>query len=169
MKTIADLSTRSGLILSVRSASEADEAALSAFFDKVSDEDRRFRFFSAGEHVSHEQLHPLIHVDHFRSESFLAFDKSSGELIGSALLACDGALDTGEVAVSIRRDYKGRGVGWALLDFLGEQAQSRGVRRVVAIESRNNHAAIELEREKGFTPEPFEGDPTLIILSKTFR
>lgn len=163
------LSTRSGIALSVRAASEADEAALSAFFDQVSDEDRRFRFFAAAEHVSHEQLDPLIHADHFQSESFLAFDAATGVLAASALLACDKAMDTAEIAVSIRSDYKGKGVGWALLDFLGQQASARGVRRVIAIEARDNHAAIELEREKGFTPEAFEGDPTLVILSKTYR
>ena len=168
MTSLTELATRSGIALDVRAATEADEAALSALFDQVSDEDRRFRFFTASEHVSHEQLDPLIHADHFTSESFLAFDKASGELVASALLACDAKLDTGEIAVSIRSDYKGKGVGWALLDFLGQQAQGRGVRRVIAIESRDNHAAIELEREKGFTPEPFEGDPTLVILSKTF-
>ncbi len=163
------LSTRSGLTLNVRPAREADEAALAAFFDSVSDEDRRFRFLAAADHVSHAQLDPLIHADHFQSESFLAFDSADNQLVGSALLACDKAMDTGEIAVSIRSDYKGKGVGWALLDFLGGEAQARGVRRVIAIESRDNHAAIELEREKGFTPEPFEGEPTLVILSKTFK
>jgi len=163
------LSTRSGLTLSVRAASEADEAALAAFFDSVSDEDRRFRFFAAAEHVSHEQLDPLIHADHFQSESFLAFDTASGDLVASALLACDKAMDTGEIAVSIRSDYKGKGVGWALLDFLGQEARTRGLRRVIAIEARDNHAAIELEREKGFVPEPFEDDLSLVILSKSFR
>ncbi|OCC22451.1 GCN5 family acetyltransferase [Croceicoccus estronivorus] len=168
MTAQTELATRSGVTLEVRPATEADEAALTALFDNVSDEDRRFRFFTAGEHVSHEQLAPLIHVDHFTSESFLAFDKAGGALVASALLACDSKLDTGEIAVSIRSDYKGKGVGWALLDFLGQEAQRRGVRRVIAIESRDNHAAIELEREKGFVPEEFDGDPTLVILSKTF-
>lgn len=144
----ARLATRSGLAIDVRPATEADEPALAAFFDRVSDDDRRFRFFTAGEHVSHEQLAPLIHADHFRSESFLGFDAASGELVASALLACDAALDTGEVAISIRQDYKGRGVGWALLDFLGEEAQRRGLRRVIAIEARDNHAAIELNARK---------------------
>lgn len=163
------LATRSGLALDVRPATEADEPALAAFFDKVSDDDRRFRFFTAGEHVSHEQLAPLIHADHFRSESFLGFDAATGELAASALLACDARLDTGEVAISIREDYRGKGLGWALLDFLGSEAQRRGLRRVIAIESRDNHAAIELEREKGFVPETYDSDPTLVILSKTFR
>jgi acetyltransferase len=168
MTSHTELATRSGIVLTVRPAVEADEAALHALFDKVSDEDRRFRFFTAGEHVSQEQLQPLIEVDHFTSESFLAFDKTNGELVASALLACDSKLDTGEIAVSIRSDYRNKGVGWALLDFLGQEAQNRGVRRVIAIESRDNHAAIELEREKGFTPEAFDSDPTLVVLSKIF-
>ena len=169
MSTPAQLVTRSGIRLSVRPVTAADEAALAAFFDAVSDEDRRFRFFSASEHVSHEQLEPLLHADHFSSESFLAFDEASEELVASAQLASDAQRDTGEIAVSIRSDYKGKGVGWALLDFLAEEARTRGVRRVIAIESRDNHAAIELEREKGFTPEPFDDDPTLVVLSKTLR
>ncbi|MBU6269260.1 MAG: GNAT family N-acetyltransferase, partial [Sphingomonadales bacterium] len=99
--TQTDLTTRTGMVLSVRPAGEADAPALTAFFDRVSDEDRRFRFFAAAAHVSHDQLDALIHADHFRSESFLAFDTANGELVASALLACDNALDTAEVAVSI--------------------------------------------------------------------
>ena len=168
MTATISLATRSGLSLSVRPATEADEPALTAFFDQVSDEDRRFRFFSASHHVSHAQLEPLIHADHFRSESFIAFNPA-GELVASALLACDSRLDTAEIAVSIRADSKGNGIGWALLDFLGQEAERRGVRRVISIESRDNHATIELEREKGFVPEPFDGDPTLVVLSRTTR
>lgn len=163
------LTTREGVVLDVRPATEADEAALTTFFDSVSEQDRRFRFFAAGEHVSHDQLDPLLHADHFRSESYIAFDHVTGELVASGLLACDGKMDTGEVAVSVRADYRGRGVGWALLDLLAREAERRGVRRVISIESRDNHAAIEVERDKGFTPEAFEGDPTLVVLSKTFR
>jgi len=163
------LKTRSGLAIDVRAATEADEAALTALFDRVSDEDRRFRFFTAANHVSHNQLEPLIHADHFRSESFLGFDASNGALVATGLLACDAALDTAEVAISIDEAYKGKGVGWAMLDMLSNEAQRRGVRRVMAIESRDNHAAIELEREKGFTPSAIEGDPSIVMLSKTFR
>lgn len=166
--SLVQLNTRSGVVISVRPATAKDEAALTTFFSKVNEEDRRFRFFAAGDQVSHEQLEPLINADHFSSESFLGFDSTTGELIASALLACDKNLDTGEIAVSIHGDYRGKGVGWAMLDFIGQEAQRRGVRRVIAIESRENHAAIELEREKGFVPEPFDGDPTLVILSKTF-
>lgn len=169
MTTTLTLATRSGIDISVRPAAESDKDALAAFFDQVSDEDRRFRFFSAAAHVCDRQLEPLIHADHFRSESFLGFDAGNGELVGSALLVCDAAMDTAEIAVSIRSDYRGKGVGWALLDLVSREAERRGVRRVIAIEARDNHAAIELEREKGFRPEAFEGDPSLVVLAKTFR
>jgi acetyltransferase len=65
--------------------------------------------------------------------------------------------------------YRGKGVGWAMLGLLAQEAQHRGVRRVISIESRDNHAAIELEREKGFVPEAVEGDPSLVVLSRSFR
>lgn len=169
ISTMTRLSTRSGLDLNVRPATEADELALSDFFDHVSDEDRRFRFLTAAKHLSHAQLDPLLHADHFRSESFLAFDADTGDLIASALLACDNKLDTAEVAISVRQDFRGKGAGWALLDMLAQEAERRGARCVCSIESRDNHAAIELEREKGFIPMSVDGEPALVMLAKTFR
>ena len=65
--------------------------------------------------------------------------------------------------------HRGKGIGWTMLDLLAEEAERRGCRRAISIESRDNHAAIDLEREKGFKPKAFEGDPTLVVLSKTFR
>lgn len=169
LETLTQLGTRTGVVLAVRPVTEADEPALAVFFDAVSDEDRRFRFFSAAAHISHEQLEPLIHADHFRSESYLAFDRVNGDLVASGLLACDNALDTAEIAVSVRGSRKGEGIGWAMLDYLASEAERRGARRAISIESRSNHAAIEVERDKGFVPEPFDGDPTLVVLAKTFR
>jgi len=166
--TATTLTTRTGLVLTVRQATEADAPALEALFERVSAEDRRFRFFNGAVHVGVDQLDPLLHADHVHSESWLAFG-ADGELVASALLACDAALDTAEVAVSIASARRGQGVGWGLLDLLAREAEARGVRRVIAIEDRANHAAIELEREKGFVPEPFDGDPTLVVLSRTFR
>lgn len=163
-----ELVTRDGLVLAVRAAFAEDEAILEAFFDKVSAEDRRFRFLAASKHTGHDQLVALTHVDHWRTESFLAFERSSGELIASAMLACDARMDTGEIAVSVRNDYRGRGVAWTLLDLLAEAARQRGLARVISIEDRDNHAAIALEREKGFTAHGIDGDPHLVMLEKRF-
>ena len=163
-----DMTTREGVMLSVRSAFAEDEAVLEAFFDQVAAEDRRFRFLTAVQHLGHDQLQPLTHVDHWRTESFLAFDKATGNLVASAMLACDAQMYTGEIAISVRADYRGRGVGWTVLDLLASEAQRRGLKRVISIEDRDNHAAIELEREKGFTAHGVDGDPHLVMLEKRF-
>lgn len=163
-----EMTTRDGVVLSIRPAFAEDEPALEEFFDKVSDEDRRFRFLSAQKHVGHEKLELLTHVDHWKTESFLGFDKASGELVASALLACDAQMDCGEVAVSIRQDYRGRGVAWTILDHVGQEARRRGLKRVISIEDRANHAAIELERERGYSAHAFDGDPHLVLLEKRF-
>lgn len=164
-----ELTTRTGLILDVRPAYAEDEALLEQFFARVSEEDRRFRFLAAASrHVGHDQLMSLTHVDHWRTESFLGFDRATGALIASAMLACDAAMDTGEVAISIRRDFRGKGVAWTMLDLLAREAQKRGLKRVISIEDRDNHAAIELEREKGFEAHGIDGDPHLVMLEKRF-
>jgi acetyltransferase len=160
--------TRDGTRLEVRAAFAEDEALLEAFFENVSAEDRRFRFLAASRHVGHDQLYPLTHCDHWRTESFLAFDQESGVLVASAILACDAGMETGEIAVSIRKDWRGRGIGWAMLDLLGEEARKRGLQRVISIEDRDNHAAIDLERERGFVPHGIDGDPHLVLLEKRF-
>jgi acetyltransferase len=172
--TLADLAqpteheTRDGITLVVRQAYAEDGAALEAFFDAVNDDDRRFRFLTAVRHVGPDQIEPLTHVDHWRTESFVAFDKSTGKLVASAMLACDAKMDTGEIAVSIHRDYRGKGLGWTLLDILAAEAERRGLKRVISIEDRDNHAAIDLEREKGFEAHGVDGDPHLVLLEKHF-
>jgi len=165
---LRDVTTRSGVCLNVRQAHPADETALADFFDRVSDEDRRFRFLSAHRHLTHEQLVPLTHADHETTESLVAVDADTHEIVASAMLACDRDMTGGEIAVSVRSDYRGKGVGWAMLDVLAGEAQRRGLKRVVAIEDRENHAAIELEREKGFVPHGVDGDPHLVMLEKRF-
>ncbi len=163
------LKTRSGEIIQARAVSPEDEALLADFFDRVSDEDRRFRFLSPRKHLTHEQLTPLVDVDHDRTESFIALDPVDGGVVAHAMLACDAALDTAEVAIAVCSSWRGRGVGWAMLDLVGEAARQRGVRRVIAIEDRDNHAAIELEREKGFAPHAVEGEPHVVMLEKLLR
>lgn len=166
---VQELSTRSGKLLRLRPVNLDDEPLLAEFFDRVSDDDRRFRFLSSHGHLNHQQLAPMVEVDHYRAESFIAFDKATEIVVGHALLVCDKAMDTGEIAISVCSKWRGQGVGWALIDVVSEAARQRGVRRVISIENRENRAAIDLEREKGFKLHPVDGDPTLVMLEKLLR
>lgn len=164
----AHLETRNGIKIHVRPARETDAPALTTFFEQVSDEDRRFRFLSSAQRIGAKQLEPFLNTDHDRTQSWLAFDAANDRLIASGMLVCDAALKNAEVAISICSDYRGQGVGWSMLDYLAQEARDRGCRRVFSIESRDNHAAIALEREKGFTAEACDDDPTLIMLTRSF-
>lgn len=159
------LTTWTGFEFKVRSATPADEPALAELFARVSDDDRRFRFLSGVKTVGHDLLDRLTHVDHLRTEDFLAFDGDI--LIASAMLAADAAMERAEVAISIRAEYKHRGVGWALLDHVAREAERRGIRLLESIECRDNREAIALEKEMGFAATAYPGDSTLVLLQKT--
>ncbi|MCY1167910.1 Protein lysine acetyltransferase Pka [compost metagenome] len=157
------LTTGTGLRLQVRPASAADESTLEAFFEHVTLEDLRFRFLSAVQHVGHDQLAGLLPTGRERTETFFAFEES-GALVGVATLAADAQNETAEVAVSVHRDHKTQGIGWSLLRYVAQIARARGILRLQSIESRDNHAAIEVERDLGFSARAYPGDPTLILV-----
>ena len=162
-----ELTTWKGFRFFVRPAGPGDKPALARLFDKVSDEDRRFRFLSAVRRVDDEMLRRMTEVDHERTEDFLAFD--GDRLIASAMLAADGAGERAEVAISIDAEYKNRGIGWALLDHVSRFAADKGIALIESIESRDNVDAISLEKEMGFTATSYPEDATLVLLQKRVR
>ncbi|MBB3587030.1 GNAT family N-acetyltransferase [Sphingomonas sp. BK481] len=163
----ADLTTRTGYAFYVRPITPDDEAALADFFTHVGKEDLRFRFLSAINHVGHEQLLALLRVDHEHSEHFLACEIGSGRILATAMLVGDDDGLRAEVAVAIRSDFKRRGISWVLLDHVAMFARAKGLRTLESIESRDNHQAIDMERERGWTAAPCPGDPSAMILRLT--
>ena len=163
----ADLVTRSGYAFNVRPAAPDDEAALAEFFDHVGKDDLRFRFLTAIRKVCQDQLKALVTVDHERTENFLAVDPATGFIVATAMLAADETLTNAEVAVAIRADYKHHGISWTLLDHVGRFAVAKGIKTIESIESRDNHQAIDLERERGWTASACPGDATVMLLQKT--
>jgi GNAT superfamily N-acetyltransferase len=155
------LTTRTGFSFDVRPASPGDEAGLAEFFTHVTPDELRFRFLSGLKEVGHDRLVAMTAIDHDRTENFLAV-LPDGRILATGLLACDAAMQRGEVAISIRADYKNRGISWTLLEHIARYAEARGIRTLESIEARENRAAIELEQEMGFTAEALEGDPTLV-------
>lgn len=161
-----DLTTRTGFKFHVRPVDRRDEPALAEFFVHVTPDDLRFRFLTGLSVVGHDRLLAMIEVDHRQKENFLAFAADGLTIIATAMLACDEAMQTGEVAISLRPDYKGRGVSWELLEHIAHFAEAMGVQTLQSIESRDSHAAIELERDMGFTARSYPGDATLMLVER---
>ena len=163
----AQLETRSGLKLDVRPTVQDDEPELIAFLGQANPEDLRFRFLSAIGKVGHSLAGPLVDVDHEQTENLLAFDERDGRLAATAMIAADDKMEDAEVAIMVRQDLKGRGVGWSLLVHSCDYAKQRGFRRIHSVELADNRNAIALEKEMGFVASPYPGDSTLTMLSKT--
>jgi N-acetylglutamate synthase-like GNAT family acetyltransferase len=159
--------TRSGCLFDIRPARPDDETALAEFFKHVTPEDKRFRFLTGLKEVGHDRLSAMTNVDHHQTENFLAFVGQETEIIATGMLACDADMKRGEVAISVRSDFKNDGVGWEMLRHIAAHAESIGVSTLESVESRDNHAAINLEREMGWTASSYPGDATLMLLQRT--
>lgn len=158
------LTTRSGFEFHVRPVVPSDEAALMKFFSHVTNDDLRFRFLSLIPEIGKEMLANLINVDHDHKEDFLALDIDDTTIIASAMIGANEDKSIAEVAIVVHADYKHRGMSWTFLEYVASEARRSGIKRLQSIESRENHAAIELEREMGFTAKSYPGDATLMLL-----
>ena len=108
----------------------------------------------------------MTKIDHRQTESFIAFTEDGKTIVATGMLACDAALERGEVAISIRSEYKHKGVGWELLRHICNFAETKGVKVVESLEDRQNHEAIEIEREQGFEVDECPDDVRLVVLRK---
>ena len=160
----AELTTRSGVALYVRPVRPDDESALAEMFAAVTLEDLRFRFLSGVSTVGHDRLVPMTQVDYRRTINFLAF--AGEQLVASAMLASDPDGERAELALAVRADFKGKGVSWTLVDHVMRYARAKGIGTVESVESRDNHAAIALEREAGFEVAPHGECGTEVVVRR---
>ena len=162
----AQLTTRSGLELNVRPAAPQDEQIVGDFFRQVTSDDLRFRFLSSLKAVGAGMVHQLVDVDHTATENLLAFESEGDGLVATAMIAADEQSSDAEVAISVRSDLKGQGVGWAMLQHACDYAKARGFKQLHTVELSDNRLAISLEQEMGFTGRPCPDDMNLTILTK---
>ncbi|MEP2101716.1 MAG: GNAT family N-acetyltransferase [Parasphingorhabdus sp.] len=158
------LTTNTGFEFHVRPVEPEDKEALRKFFANVSKEDLRFRFLSSMPEVSNSILDSMINVDHEHKEDYIALDIDDKTIIASAMIGANADRSEAEVAIVTRSDYKHRGMSWTFLEYVTSAARQSGIKKLQSIESRQNHEAIELEREMGFTVQSYPGDATLMLL-----
>lgn len=162
----AELATRTGVRLKLRPANPEDEALLADFFTRMRPEDVRFRFLTPVPHPGHALLSRLVGVDHVRDENFLAFAEDGETLVATAMVTGDPAMEKAEVAIAVRADHRGKGVGWTLLDYAAHYAEAKGFKAIEAMEAADNRDAIGLECEMGFSATFCPDDPHLVLVRK---
>ena len=160
------LTTRTGEVIHLRRATPQDQAALASFFTHVTAEDLRFRFLTGMKDVSPDRLKQMTRLDDPAVTNVLAFNEDA-TLVAVAVLAGEEETHRAEVALTIRADFKQRGISWAVLSHLCHYAARHGYQSIESIESRANHAAIALEKDMDFEAYDDEDDPTQVLLKRS--
>lgn len=164
----SQVTTRDGIPLNIRSVSPSDKDNLLAFLREVSADDLRFRFLS-GVTPSETLARILTEVDHSSSEDLIAFDGRDGRIAATAMIAESESPESAEIAILVRGDLKGYGLGWAMLSEACKYARERGYRRAECVEFSSHAQAIGVEMEQGFVAAKHPDDAQITILSKDLK
>lgn len=148
--------------VTIRPIRPEDAAAHTAFFARLSPQDIRYRFFSAIRELSPEQTARLTQVDYDREMAFVAVKEATGETVGVSRLVCDSDGRSGEFAVIVQADMKGRGLASHLIHRLIDWARQRGLREVVGQILADNQPMLAFIRHLGFTVHRMMDDPEVM-------
>lgn len=142
----------------VRPIRPEDEAAHQEFFTHLDKHDVYFRFFGYVKGFSHEEMTRYTQIDYAHEMAFIAIGET-GDLKGRTIGVVRAVGDTGsneaEFAVVVRSDFKGHGLGYALLDKIIRYAKARGWSALRGQMLAENRAMLQLAHEFGFKSEGY--------------
>jgi acetyltransferase len=144
------ITLRDGTAVFVRPIRPEDEALYGTFLAAVTPEDARMRFLGAMGKLSRSLIDSFTHLDYARAMAFVALDMASGELLAVVRLHNNAANDSGEYAIVVRSDCKGRGLGWQLMQIMIAYARTKGLRAIEGKVLHENTAMLDMCRQFGF-------------------
>jgi acetyltransferase len=71
-------------------------------------------------------------------------------MVGVVRLHSDSIYESGEYAILLRSDLKGRGLGWALMQLIIEYARSEGLKAISGDVLSDNTVMLGMCRSLGF-------------------
>jgi acetyltransferase len=127
-----------------------DEPLIHEFLRHVTSQDLRLRFFAPMKEFTHPFIARLTQLDYARAMAFVAFDEATNEIVGVVHIHSDSIYETGEYAILLRSDLKGRGLGWALMQLIIEYTKSEGLKAISGDVLQENTVMLEMCRSLGF-------------------
>lgn len=146
---------RDGSTAAVRPVRPEDRTELQAFFERLSPESRRRRFFSLGL-PSAELIESLCdNSDPAKALTLVVHRHVDGvsRIIAAGSYQAVKQPATAEVAFAVEDAFQGRGLGPLLLERLAILGARQGVRRFWAVTHADNQAMIDVFHESGLQME----------------
>jgi acetyltransferase len=158
---------RDGTAIFVRPVRPEDEPLYASFFARVTAPDLRLRFFAPVKEFSHVFVARLTQIDYARAMAFIAIEEASGALLGVVRLHANANYDTGEYAILVRSDLKGRGLGWLLMQMIIDYARAEGLQTIEGQVLSENTTMLAMCRELGFgiASDPRDPDTCMVKLA----
>lgn len=144
--------TKMGFHLFLRPVKITDEPLLKDFFYSLSDKSLHRRFMSWRTDIPHERLQDFVIIDYTKEISILAIIGSQENeiILGLGQYGVDEATHSAEVAVAVRDDYQGRGIGSELLSYLTYLAKREGLLGFTAEVLVENRPMLQVFEQGGF-------------------
>jgi acetyltransferase len=159
---------RDGQRLPIRPIRPEDEPRLQESFKHLTPEDVRLRFFSPLRVLHHDLAAQLTQIDYDRAMAFVVLEPPGDEtaaILGVARLTADADSERAEYAVTVRSDWKGRGLGYALMHKMIDYARAKGIRELFGYVLRDNETMLAMSRELGFKVKSSDEGPDILRVS----
>jgi len=149
--------TKKGLEIFLRPVKITDETMLKDFFYDLSEDSMYMRFFSARKDMPHKRLQDFVVVDWSRKMEILAVikekEREKETIIGLGQYELNPDRYLAEVAIVVKDQYHGMGVGKELLSYLTYIARRHGLLGFTAETLVENKAMVGLFEKMGFYTE----------------
>jgi len=162
--------THDNMPLLLRPVRISDEPLIKDFFYSLSDQSMYRRFMSVRTDMPHERLQQFVVIDYKQEMVILAVVEQGNEqiLAGIGQYGIDQSSHVAEVAVVVRDDMQGRGIGTELLSYLTMLAKRQGLLGFTAEVLVENRPMMHLFEQGGFDIEKHR-DEGVYELKLVFR
>ncbi len=151
-----------GSLARVRPIVPQDAGLLGAEIEAADEETLYLRFFTPVVRFDESRLRYLTELDYGRRFALAAFTLDGA---GMAIARYEGASSVGEaeIAVTVKPEYRRKGIATALFDLLEEAAVHHGIRRFYANYLAANEAAEALMAKCGYGDVTYDGGIATVV------
>jgi acetyltransferase len=159
---------RNGRAVILRPIKPEDEPLWLEMFHNFSEESIRFRLFEViKEPLEHAFSVRYCNIDYDRELAIVAEleEKGSKKMAGVVRLLIDPDRKSGEIAFIVADPWQGMGLGSKMTDYMIEICKDKRIETLYAVMLPDNHRAIKLLKEMGFTITFLKDDTVKATLS----
>jgi acetyltransferase len=144
-----DIALADGTQAHIRPIRPEDEPQLIDMHNRSSIDDIRLRFFAPLREMTHTFAARMTQIDYDREMALVAL-APDGDMLGVVRLIADPDGRSGEFAVFVRSDLKGRGLGFRLMTEILDYGRRHGIKTVHGDVLRENTTMLSMAAELGF-------------------